>query len=168
MDWGIFAIEAIVACALFTLFWVVMAHVGEPVNYIHNYPEPIVDRAVELGLVKDERDMPRSKAVIIRKSLAALIIALAFAVLLHFANGAHTFWEGAIASYLLWLVVDWYDAFVLDICWFCHSSRWVIPGTEDLADAYHDYLFHIRGSAKGMLLGIPVAIVVGAIVALLG
>ena len=46
--------------------------------------------------------------------------------------------------------MDGYDAFVLDCVWFCHSKRCVIPGTEDLVDAYHDYMFHIKESAVGM------------------
>ena len=43
----------------------------------------------------------------------------------------------------------------------------IIPGTEDMTDAYHDYLFHIKGAPIGMLLGIPAALVAGLIVMLL-
>ena len=39
----------------------------------------------------------------------------------------------------------------------------VIPGTEDMVDAYHDYWFHIKGGFIGMLLAIPAALVAGVI-----
>lgn len=43
----------------------------------------------------------------------------------------------------------------MDCLWFCHSKKVVIPGTEGMKE-YKDYLFHIKGSLKGMLLGLPV------------
>ena len=49
----------------------------------------------------------------------------------------------------------------------CHDKHFVIPGTEDMTAAYHDYWFHIKGALIGMLLGIPAALVAGGIVALL-
>lgn len=65
------------------------------------------------------------------------------------------------------LVVDWYDALVIDCLWFCHSKRCIIPRTEDMTTAYHDYGFHIRGSVKGMLIGPQVCLLVGGLTALL-
>ena len=60
-------------------------------------------------------------------------------------------------------MVNWFDALVLDCIWFCHDKHFVIPGTEDMTDAYHDYGFHIKGSLIGMLLGIPSALTAGII-----
>ena len=31
---------------------------------------------------------------------------------------------------MIWLIIDWYDALVLDSIWFCHSKKVRIPGTE--------------------------------------
>ena len=67
---------------------------------------------------------------------------------------------------LIWLIVDWYDALVLDCLWFCHCKAVRIPGTEEMAE-YRDYRFHLRQSCIGMLLGLPVCAAVGALVALL-
>ena len=53
-------------------------------------------------------------------------------VILRIFNGADTFLSGFVTSFLLWLVVDWYDALVIDCLWFCHSKRFVISGTEDM------------------------------------
>ncbi len=81
----------------------------------------------------------RSKETIIKKVLAAVIVAGICAVIIYLVNGARSFWEGFGYTYLLWTIVD----------------------------AYHDYWFHIKGSFTGMLLGLPIALVVGAIVALI-
>ena len=67
----------------------------------------------------------------------------------------------------LWVIVNWFDALVLDCLWFCHDKHFVIPGTEDMTEAYHDYGFHIKGAFIGMLLGIPAALVAGLFVILL-
>ena len=81
-------------------------------------------------------------------------------------NGAEGFWEGFRDSYLICLIVDWYDALVLDCLWFCHCKAVRIPGTEEMAE-YRDYRFHLRQSCIGMLLGLPVCAAVGALMALL-
>jgi hypothetical protein len=40
-----------------------------------------------------------------------------------------------------------------------------IPGTEDMKE-YHDYLFHIKASCIGTLIGLPACATVGLIVML--
>ena len=42
-----------------------------------------------------------------------------------------------------------------------------LPGTEDMTDVYHDYGYHIRSSAVGMLIGLPVCLVIGLTVQVL-
>ena len=69
---------------------------------------------------------------------------------------------------MIWTIVDWYDAFILDCGWFCHSKKCIIPGAEDLTDAYHDYMFHIKGSAVGMLIGLPCCLIPGVVAMILG
>lgn len=44
----------------------------------------------------------------------------------------------------------------------------IIPGTEDLTDADHDYMFHIKGSAVGMLIGLPCCLIAGIAAMTLG
>ena len=82
-------------------------------------------------------------------------------LLVRYVNGCTNFWGGAFTAYALWNVVNWFDALVLDCLWFCHDKHFVIPGTEDLKEAYHDYWFHIKGALIGMILGIPAALVAG-------
>ncbi len=84
---------------------------------------------------------------------------------MRYANDCTGFLSGFGVYFLLWLAVDWYDALIVDCVLFCHCKRFVIPGTEDLTKAYHDY--HIKGSCFGMLIGLPCCLIAGAITALL-
>jgi len=90
-----------------------------------------------------------------------MIFGILLGLLVRYVNGCETFWYGALTAYALWVVVNWFDAIVLDCIWFCHDKHFVIPGTEDMVGEYHNYWFHIKGSLIGMLLGIPAAIVAG-------
>ena len=159
-----FLVESLVLIVLFTLA-IVPSCLKEPLNHIQDYPEPIRERVKELGLPVREESR-KSKAFLIRKGIALVLALAILTVILVFINKAQTFLQGFLISYGLWMVVNWYDAIVLDIAWFCHDKRVVIPGTEDLTDAYHDYWFHIKKSLFGSLLGLPVCALVGLLVML--
>lgn len=158
----VFWIEAAVLCLLFTGA-VVPSVRKSPLAWVSDYPPAIRERVRALGLLpKQDRGIP--PAVLVRKLTAFLLAAVLLAVLLIYFNGAERFWEGTLLSYGLWLAVDWYDALVLDCIWFCHSKKAVIPGTEDMTEAYRDYGFHIRMSVIGMGLGLPVCLLAGLMV----
>jgi hypothetical protein len=80
-------------------------------------------------------------------------------------NHAQSFVQGFGYTYIIWLAIAWFDALVLDCGWFCHSKRVRIPGTEDMKE-YHDYLFHIKQSCIGTLIGLPSCALIGLLVAL--
>lgn len=82
----------------------------------------------------------------------------------YFVNGSRSFLNGFLVSYGLWLIVDWYDAIVIDILWLCHSKIYILPGTEDMTETYHDYGYHIKGSCVGMLIGLPVCLLIGLVI----
>lgn len=58
----------------------------------------------------------------------------------------------------------WPAAIVIDILWLCHSKVWILPGTEDMTVAYHDYGYHVKSSCVGMLIGLPVCLLIGLVV----
>lgn len=157
--------ECVTACILFTLV-VVAVSLKNPLAQVNNWPPAIQQRAQELGLIREEQ-MSGSKKVYAKKLVAALVIAIAFAALVFFANGARSFVDGFGYSYLIWTVVNWYDALVIDCLWVCHDQRVRIPGTENMKE-YRDYWFHIRGSLVGQVLGLPVALLVGGLTAVSG
>jgi len=115
-----------------------------------------------LGLIED-RKKRFTKADYIRKSVVIIAFAAFLAFVVHRFNGADTFWKGFGISYLIWLMIDWYDALILDCIWFCYSKKVRIPGTEDM-EGYKDYLFHIMQSCIGMLLGLPACLLAGLLV----
>lgn len=119
----------------------------------------------KLGLV-DASNKPGGAVFYAKKIFAMLLFGVLLGLLVRYVNGCTTFWCGALTAYALWCVVNWFDAFVLDCIWFCHDKHFVIPGTEDMVAAYHDYWFHIRGGFIGMLLAIPAALVAGLFVIL--
>ena len=153
-------IESIILCILFA-FSVTSSLLKNPLAWISDYPTEIQQRAKELGLVpKDKKYM--TKAELARKTFGVIFIIILFIVLLINVNGAETFGQGFFQSFLLYNSITWFDAFIVDCMWFCHSKKVIIPGTEDMTENYHDYMFHIKNSFIGMAIGLPVCIIIGA------
>lgn len=150
-------IECVVLCTLFTVA-VATISLKNPLAEVHNWLQRSAE-GTELGLIQ-EKQMTGSKTVYIKKLIGALLIAVICAAVVYFINEARSFAAGFGYSYLIWTVVNWYDAFVIDCLWVCHDRRVRIPGTEDMKE-YQDYWFHIKGSLKGQLMGLPVCLLVG-------
>ena len=161
----IFLIEAIMLCLVFTAM-VVPSVLKHPEAWASDMPPAVQQRCRELGLIPEEQK-GLTPAMILRKAVASLVMALVLALVLVYVNGATRFWEAFLLGYGLWLVVDWYDALVIDCLWFCHDKRAVLPGTEDMVESYHDYRFHIRMSLIGMLLGLPICLLTGLLITIL-
>lgn len=82
-------------------------------------------------------------------------------------NKQYTFGAGFIQSYIFFNAFSLFDALVIDSIWFCHGTWWVIPGTEDMTEAYHDYAFHLEVVLPQSDMSLPLAVIVGGIVALI-
>ena len=135
-----------------------------PLAVIGDYPPAIKERCEELGLIeKSERRL--SKKALLRKIIGLIVLVVAATLVMIKVNHAKTFLQGFGWTYIIWLAITWYDALILDSGWFCHSKRMRIPGTEDMKE-YHDYLFHIKASGVGTLIGLPACAVVGLAVQL--
>lgn len=85
-------------------------------------------------------------------------------LILRFVNGYTTFGKAFGYGFLLWTIVNLWDAVVLDIIWFCHDPHFVIKGTEDMVSDYHDYWFHIKGFLIGEALALVVCLLAGLVV----
>lgn len=132
---------------------------------IGDYPPAIRRRCEELGLI-EKREQQLSKKDLIRKGAAVIVLVLIAAFVMIKINHATTFFQGFGYTYIIWLAITWFDALVIDCGWFCHSKRMRIPGTEDMKE-YHDYLFHIKASLIGTLIGLPACSIVGLAVQVL-
>lgn len=154
-------IECLIAIILFTIIVLPVALIN-PKYIVGDYPPEIIKRCVELKIIP-ERKTRFTKKEIIKKVIAFILFVAILAFIVYKFNGANTFMQGFINSYIIWLAVCWYDALILDCIFFCNVKRFRIPGTEDMKE-YKDYLFHIKGSIRGSIIGIPACVLVGLLV----
>ena len=98
------------------------------------------------------------------KIIASILFLIIICLILRYVNGYTTFIESFGYGFLLWTIVNLYDAIVLDIIWFCHDKYFVFKGTEDMVDEYHNYWFHIKGFFIGELLALIICTLAGLII----
>jgi len=156
----ILVIESIALCVLFTIMVYIMSR--EPIKTLYNYPPKIQERVKSLEEYKDK--IPTQKNKVFAKCLASIFIIIIISLILRYVNGYTTFIEGFGYGFLLWTIVNIYDAVVMDIIWFCHDPYFVFKGTEDMVEEYHNYWFHIKGSLIGELLALVICAIVGVVI----
>ena len=156
----ILVIESIVLCIIFTIM--VYAISREPIKTLYNYPPKIQERVKSLDEYKDK--IPTQENKIIAKICASILFLIIICVVLRYINGYTTFIKAFVYGFLLWSVVNLYDAIVLDIIWFCHDKHFVFKGTEDMVNEYHNYWFHIKGFFIGELLALVICGLAGVII----
>jgi len=156
----ILVIESILLCVLFTIMVYIMSR--EPIKTLYNYPPKIQERVKSLEEYKNK--IPTQKNKVFAKSLASILIIIIISLILRYVNGYTTFIEGFGYGFLLWTIVNIYDAVVMDIIWFCHDPYFVFKGTEDMVDEYHNYWFHIKGSLIGEVLALVICAIVGLVI----
>ena len=156
----IIVIESIILCALFTLMVFIMSR--KPINTLYNYPPKIQERVKSLNEYKDK--VPKTKNKVAAKLIASILFLVIIALILRFINGYTTFFESFKYGFLLWTIVNLYDAIVLDIIWFCHDPHFVFKGTEDMKKEYHNYWFHIKGFFIGEVLALVICSLAGLLV----
>ena len=156
----IILIECVVLCAIFTLFVYIMSR--NPISTLYNYPPKIQERVKSLEEYKYK--IPTTQNKFVAKSFAAISIVIIVSLILRYINGYTTFTEGFVYSFLIWTIVNIYDAVVMDICWFCHSKKFVFKGTEDMTKEYRNYWFHIKESLIGEIIGGIICILIGLVI----
>ena len=157
----ILVIESVILCLAFTVM--VYAISREPIKTLYNYPPNIQERVKSLDEYKDS--IPTQENKITAKLFALVLFTVIMALLLKYVNKCTTFTEAFINGFILWTVVNLYDAIVMDIIWFCHDPYFVFKGTEDMVEDYHDYMFHIKGFFIGETLALVVCLLAALIVA---
>lgn len=156
----ILAIESAVLCLLFTLMVYGMSR--EPVKQLYNYPPRIQERVRSLPAY--EGRIPTQKNKLAAKLTASVLFIVILSLILRYVNGCTSFLQAFGTGFLLWTIVNLWDAVVLDILWFCHDPHFVLKGTEDMVSDYHDYWFHIKGFFIGEALALAVCAIAGLIV----
>ena len=153
-------IESIILCALFTIMVYAMSR--EPIKTLYNYPPKIQERVKTLEEYKDK--IPTKENKVAAKIVASILFLIIICVVLRYINVYTTFLESFGYGFLLWSVVNLYDAIVLDIIWFCNDKHFVFKGTEDMEDEYHNYWFHIKGFFIGETLALIICALAGVII----
>lgn len=157
MEFFVFILEIVILAVLFTVLFLLR----EPIDRVCDLPKPIYERCLDLGLIEPSQSA-NSLETILKKMCAGLAVALILALMLYFFNQRENLIEGALLSYLVLVILNWYDCFVLDWIFICRNENCRIPGTEDLTEAYTDRRFHLIQSLKGMVFCIPVALISGS------
>ena len=156
----ILVIESVVLCLLFTLMVYGMSR--DPIKQLYNYPPKIQERV--RSLPEYEGKIPTQKNKLAAKLTASVLFIVILSLILRYVNGCTSFLQAFGTGFLLWTIVNLWDAIVLDILWFCHDPHFVLKGTEDMVSDYHDYWFHIKGFFIGEVLALAVCAIAGLIV----
>ena len=156
----IIIIESVILCILFTVMIYIISR--EPINTLYNYPPKIQERVKSLKEYKDK--IPTQKNKLFAKTMASILFLIIICIVLRYINGYTTFIDSFKYGFLLWTIVNLYDVLVLDIIWFCNDKRFVLKGTEDMIDEYHNYLFHIKGFFIGELLALIICTISALII----
>ena len=156
----ILAIESVILCLLFTGMVYLMSR--DPIKTLYNYPPAIQERVKSLPEYQGR--IPTQKKKLGAKLAASALFVAVLALILRYVNGYTTFLQAFGYGFLLWTVVNLWDLVALDILWFCHDPRFVLPGTEDMVSDYHDYLFHLKGFCIGEGLALLVCALAGLVV----
>ena len=156
----IIVIESVILCALFTIMVYVISR--EPIKTLYNYPPKIQERVKSLDEYKEK--IPTQENKVGAKIIASILFLIIICIVLRYINGYTTFIESFKYGFLLWTIVNLYDAIVLDIIWFCHDKHFVFKGTEDMVEEYHNYWFHIKGFFIGEILALVICTLAGLII----
>ena len=156
----IIIIESVILCIIFTLM--VYAISREPIKTLYNYPPKIQERVKMLDEYKDK--IPTQKNKLVSKIFASILFLAIICIILRYINGYTTFTQSFGYGFLLWTIVNLYDAIVLDIIWFCHDKYFIFKGTEDMIEEYHNYGFHLKGFFIGELLAVVICAISGIII----
>lgn len=157
------AIECIIACLLFTLM-IIPSQIRNPVGHILSYPKSIRRRAESLPQYQDTIRQTENRRLSI-KIASVIVLAILLAATAYF-SGAADFWSAFRHVFIIFLSVNLYDVFILDLLFFCHSSKVIIPGTEDMVNEYRNPVHHIKGGFAGLAIGTFVSLLSAGLIAL--
>ena len=157
--------EAIGYTLLYTAFMLALFFKQGNKHQLYNYPPAIQKRAIEKGITTQAEMDENSK----KNKVPGLIVMLGLCLVFTCGvNKEFSFWPAFVQSYIFLNAFSLFDALVIDSIWFCNGKWWVIPGTEDMTEAYHDYAFHWKWFFVGLVSILPLAAIIGLLTALTG
>lgn len=145
-------------CLVITIGFTLMIFIPlykNPVGQIMSYPPKIRKRVESLPQYKDSIKKTEKKHLTIKISFV-FIIALVLAIIAYL-SGARTFAEVFKHVFIIFLVINLYDLFIMDLLIFRNVKAFRIPGTEDMDKEYKDSSHHIIGAIIGTGIGLITA-----------
>ena len=155
------AIECAIACIIFALI-VLPTQYKDPVKYIMSYPPEIRKRVESLPEYKNSIKKTEKRHIV--KKLIAVFVSITLLSVVAYYSGAKTFQTAFLHVFILFLAVNLFDVIVFDFGVFCHSKKLRIAGTEDMDKEYKNYLFHVKGGIKGIILGTVISLLSASII----
>jgi len=153
-------IEILILWVIYSIYMAKLVYRRGPVGGIFFYPKVMQDRVIELGLIT-EKELKQRKTIAYVSLIAWMLIVPGAMILI--ANGARSFWDCCWQFYVLFLGAEFFDWLVIDTLWVAISDWWLIPGTEDLNDTWHNVNVKKWKMVKLIPFSIPFAAIAGGI-----
>ena len=99
------------------------------IGMVHLYDQKVQERVVQLGLTTAEEVRKRSVRF---RNLCLPGYLIYVLICVYVINGTRGFFEGFWQSFVILLIMNLIDRFLVDDYWVGHTRAWIIPGTEDL------------------------------------
>lgn len=158
---GKMIVEIIFLWFLFALYMAILVVGKGPIGAIYFYPSEVQERVVELKLIDKKTIQRRRRAAYLMLLLGIIIV---YYILIVVMNQADDFWNIAWQVYVLFIGMELFDLFAVDVYWVALTKWWDIPGTEDLQHLYHNPIKKIKvKSVKLLVLGIPIAAIMAGL-----
>jgi len=118
--------------ALFCLLYILMVKFAvrdSGLNCLYFYPKAFLAEAERRGLADKDAVMKKGTRFMVSFCVILLVVLVA---IIAFWNHVTDFRTAYIQSALFLVVVNWFDAFIIDRLWVGHSKIWVIQGMEGI------------------------------------
>ena len=102
---------------------------GGAIDGLYFYPEPVQEKAIEIGLTNRET-MRHKRKVFMTEFFIVMLAALVLIIGLW--NRVSDFKTAYLQALLFLEVMNWYDGIVIDKVWVGTSRFWILPGCEDI------------------------------------
>lgn len=164
----ILALECAAGCVLFGAF-IILSVLKNQKAWINEYPKAVQKRYIDLHPESEIKEPEGLSPRVIVKKLIACLIFLVLLVGMVFLAGAKSFMQGTLFCYCIWFAVNVFDTIVLDLGLMVHWKKCRLPGTEDMDKEYKTLTKKsIIDGLYGCIIGIPIALITGLIIILIG
>ncbi|WP_292215311.1 hypothetical protein [Butyrivibrio sp.] len=154
------AVEIFVMWLCYALYMIIIVYKRGPIGGIFFYPKVMQERTIELGLIT-RRELMRRKTFAYALIIAWMLIIPGIMIIC--INGTRSFFDCSLQFYVLFLGAEFYDWLFIDTIWVALSDWWLIPGTEDLNDTWHNVNVKKWKFVKLIPFSIPIAAFAGGI-----